>query len=113
MIHRGNVGPNGGAERDSRKIGLLAAVFRARNELDDFGAHEIRSYVAIATNGIGGGGRDARKRPSCAGMSLVRKSRRVRLAFPTPSRGMKRLLTTRRHHAPSCRHRSAARVASD
>ena len=48
VIHGGIIEPNRVAKRDGRKIGLLAAMLGARNEADDFCAHENPSHIAVA-----------------------------------------------------------------
>jgi hypothetical protein len=49
MVHREIIGRDRRAEYDSRKIGRLAMRFGARDELDNFRAHESPSHSAMAT----------------------------------------------------------------
>jgi hypothetical protein len=49
MVHREIIGRYRRAEYDGRKISRLAVGFRARDELDDFCAHESPSHSAMAT----------------------------------------------------------------
>jgi hypothetical protein len=49
MVHREIVGRCRRAENNGRKIGRLAVRLWARDELDDFCAHENPSHTAMAT----------------------------------------------------------------